>query len=360
MLVDKIQTICFVVSPSGLGHMSRQIALAKELLLLDHNSLVKFVCTYKQKTRLGIDFFSFAEVEFIEIPNTRSLIMSSIDLIDFKSTLDSFQKGFDINTQIREDVDWTRILYGCDLIINDIECIHNPIAKKLSIPIVNISNFTWSDIIKSIGNNQLALNYASLERMADYHFQLPFSTDCMGFENAVKIGLLSRSINWEEVRKIKSLSKNPLILISHPSQKIKQLCQNIISLDYTPVLAERLGKYCEDLEILTYADNEANTQNFIAAADIVIGKTGYSLTSEIFAGGTYFLHWIRSGYVEDIVLSTEIIRQKYGELIKSNTGQLVQKQIDSIRGIKLERRKNETSSIAKRIYSIMINNVKCK
>ncbi len=43
----------------------------------------------------------------------------------------------------QEVTEWGRILFNVDILVNDIESVHNGIAKRMGIFIVNISNFTW-------------------------------------------------------------------------------------------------------------------------------------------------------------------------------------------------------------------------
>ncbi|MHA2248822.1 MAG: hypothetical protein ACXAD7_00605 [Candidatus Kariarchaeaceae archaeon] len=359
--LEKKYIIAIINSPSGLGHVTRQLALVTQLLKIIPNIKIKFVCTMEQYKMISNQITDQDSIEFNEIPLTPSIAFDQWDKLHKGTTLYSFQTGWDFEIQIRDDFKWGKILYGCDLVVNDIECVHNPLVKKMQIPLINISNFTWSDILADLGSEELSKNYASLEQLADINLRLPFSTDCLGFSKIThNVGILSREIDWEIVKEIQGLSKNPLVIFTYSGKtwnsSLREICVYLIENNLTPLLPKRFAKEIQDLEILTFADDETNTQNYIAAARIAVGKIGYGTTSEIVTGGTYFVHWLVEDFIESSALSQYVVSEGYGEQIDTKiTPTKLIKIIKKALNKRLEKKDCSTTVIAHMVFELLSN-----
>ncbi|MCH8907575.1 MAG: hypothetical protein IH840_10835 [Candidatus Heimdallarchaeota archaeon] len=260
------------------------------------------------------------------LPHTPTFVRESWNKIDVESTVYSFQRSLDMDTQVRDDVEWGRILGGVDLVINDIESIHNVITTKMKIFTVNISNFTWSDILLAINHPDLANSYAKLERLADLHIKLPFSTSCMGFRgNVYSVGLLANEIDWRWVHdQKKGLDDQKRIYINIVSMgnsfNLTPLCELLIQYNYKPILPRNksvMGLVGHLASKILFFDPGDQVQNYVAIAHLVIGKTGYGTVSECYSAGTPFLHWIRDGFKEDLVISEQIEKDGAGVKLSS-------------------------------------------
>jgi len=313
--------IVFVLSSHGLGHVTRQIALKDELLTLDPAIEILFVLTENQEEMLHDSIHTNDRVHVEYIPITPQLTMEDWTKVDIESTAESFQRFWEWETQIRDDTEWGRILQNADLIINDIECVHNPIATKMRIPIINISNFTWSDILENLGFTELAQHYRSWESLATYNLKLPFSTECKSFTDFEDVGILCRKFNPERVRQIASQSKLPKVLLSYSHADfdfdivglIKELDNRKIKL----VVHERLLPESfdpDEFNAIVISEGIEDIHNYVAAVDLVISKLGYGIISESITSGTPILYWVREGYYEDEIMSTAITGERGREI----------------------------------------------
>ena len=310
--------IVIVVSPYGYGHLTRQIALKNALLNLSPDLSITFVIGEKQRTFFSKEILTTSQVAIEQIPLVPTITGNSLS-IDVESTAEIFKRFWEWETQIRDDRAWERILYGAQLIINDIESVHNPIAKKMGIPMINISNFTWSDILYGLGLDQLSQNYISWEKLADYHICLPFSTMCAGFTAPTHVGILSRKIDWDRVTLIHDRCDGPLVLLGLTHSTSTDLSGHVnilLEAGYSICVSSAYYTGPTNSRILLLEEETEKTQDYYAAADLVVAKVGYSTISEVITGGTPMLYWKRPGFIEENVLADAIIQRQQGREIQ--------------------------------------------
>ena len=80
-----------------------------------------------------------SNISIQELPPGPNIVMKNSYLLDQEATLRTYK----ISYEREPNQQWFNLLMGSDLIINDIESYHNPVALELKIPVVNISNFTY-------------------------------------------------------------------------------------------------------------------------------------------------------------------------------------------------------------------------
>ncbi len=346
--------ITIVTSTLGYGHVTRQIALMHALLEIDPTIEIRFVCDEYNLKPLMSDIKFSKNIKVYQIPFVPKFTIVN-NKVDIEATIISYQRSWEFETQLRDDREWERILYGSDLLINDIESIHNTIAKKMGITILNLSNFTWSDLLEHIGAHELAESYVTAEKMADYNFKLPFSTPCKSFTKYKEVGLLSRNIDlydpeFEDIRK--KHETNKLVLITSnfvPEFDMDDLVNKLIKSDITPILQTK-----QKIDgALTFDNKIKNMQNLIAIVDAVIGKIGYSTTSECVSGGTAFIHFTRPNFLEDHYLSKSIIEMGYGTEVTQDTDKIIEKTLDFI-DKPLPKQQNMNLEIAHDVIGLII------
>lgn len=359
-----MKVIVFVVSSFGLGHLTRQMGLIAQIIKQRGDIRIKLVCSeFQIKIAKTFDGLS-GKVEFFEMPFVPFMTMDDPYHVDVVSTIDSYQKSWDFETQMRDDTEWGRILFRADLIVNDIDSIHNPIAKKMGIPMVNISNFTWSDILKGMGADKLANNYASWERLADVHLKLPFASECMGFDYPEDTGILSREVDNKFVNNMKTFYPDKkFIFLNRIGESLEKnmdiLVNKLKERNYVPILPNSyIANLKSPSQIVGYKETANNTHDMIAASDIMIGKTGYSSVAECFVGATYFIHWTREGSIEDDDLSKHITKNDFGTKISHQISvediMVIIENLDKrLEKSPLRAWENSTPQIAERVLSII-------
>ncbi|OLS26861.1 MAG: hypothetical protein HeimC2_13940 [Candidatus Heimdallarchaeota archaeon LC_2] len=237
--------ITFAISKLGFGHLTRQFALCEAIRSLDDSINFQFIISDNQYS-----FFKNYFAENIILTDTSffspCITLSKADTVDIDSSIYSFQMAIDFDTQIRNDSEWGRVLENTDLLINDIEFFHNSIARKMNIPTVNISNFTWSDLLKPYANSRLTRDIMNYERMVDFNIKLPLATACESYDDDFEeLGLLARKVDTNKLNKLKRSinTTTARILITsiniNSSYQINELI-SILTLDYLVMVPEKL------------------------------------------------------------------------------------------------------------------------
>lgn len=344
-----------MVSQLGLGHLTRQIALRNQLQESMGNLEFIFVCSQSQQYWLKNAIIADPNSKIETIPLTPTMTMEQWDKIDKASTIDSYRRSWEFETQLRDDMEWGRILHNQDIVINDIECIHNPIIEKMGIPALNISNFSWSELLFDLGEPELASAYKEMENIVDKNLLLEFHSNQTTFSHPEFVGLLSRKIDHSKVDLMRSTIDGPVVTITYSRDNWKLNLDEIISPlieDGCRVfLPERFNTTRTGVE--TIPNGETEFQNYIAASDLVIGKLGYGIASEVASTGTKILYWSRQRYFEDIVIAARLEELGLGipmtRFDGSNLLSLVQDALD----LKFKPLQNDTASISERVKEFL-------
>ncbi|MCY3412422.1 MAG: hypothetical protein INQ03_12365 [Candidatus Heimdallarchaeota archaeon] len=317
--------IVMVPSGYGLGHLTRSIALINALIEVDPTISISLVVNYSHLELLKQQKIP-EQVILEQQPILPILVMEDEYTIDVEASIGSYQFSLNYDTQVRDDMTWGRILQGSDLVINDIESTHNILAKKMDIPILNISNFTWADILEGMGAELQAEEYTKQIALATEHIKLPFATPCRGFDNAKELGLISREINHSFVKNIRDHYPDKKIiylqnLTTRLIENFEDLIVGVQERNLVPIFPQHLvTKLQNPSKLITFSKKSEDTHNLIATSDLAFAKVGYSTVAECFAGGTYLLHWIRSHYSEDEHISNDIEEKGFGKRIDIEIG----------------------------------------
>lgn len=352
--------ITFAISKLGMGHLTRQIALSQAIHKFDKSIKFQFLITEEQYSFFNI-FFNKNQILTHTSFFSPSFTLSQPDQIDIESSVYSFQMAFDFHTQIRNDTEWGRILEQTDVLINDIEFFHNPIAKIMKVPTINISNFTWSDLLKPFASSKLTKEVMKYENMSDLNIKLPFSTKCESFgENYEEIGLLARPIDPIEIATLNNnLEHKPIkiLITSVPKNSsyklenlISKLCKEYIVMIPNKIASKSINSIHENLHVIL--EGYFELQNYVKIADIVLGKAGYGLTSECLSLGTPFLFWIVEDLVESNSLETGIVQSNMGEKLKLELKEVIE-QIYSFIGKNYSMMPLKNDLIAKRVLEFL-------
>ena len=337
--------IVIVTSHLGFGHFTRELGLATELLRMGHT--IDFVCD-EQKIQSFSNSYS-TNFRFVESPPMPTFVFNG-HVLDLESTRYTFQTMLDFETQVRDYRQWDRILESADLVINDIESYHNPIVKKFDIPMVNISNFTWSDLLFHVGLKDIGNQIAELESMADLSIRLPFNTPCSSFTQMEQRGLMLRTFDHE-------LQKTHSIVIKELPKLVKFSIQELIAI----LKSEGWQIYVSQTVIIAPKPSDGDytvildTDNYLkhlAQAEIYIGKSGYSTVAECAYYGTKLLFWIREGLMEDLALRDAVYAYGMGEMITPTLNE-VREQIRKLSGSKFDKFENDTGKIAERVAEFL-------
>lgn len=304
--------IRFYISDYGFGHASRMIALMRVL-----HETIDCRISVRTNTAAGfiLDSCPFVEVE--KKPNDMGVVMqensASVDIEQTWIKLDTWVQSWD--SWIQEETEFCRT-QNVSLIISDITPQAFHVSQELRIPGIGISNFTWHLIYhplypESIPVKRIKEAYA----LADLGIVLPLNESMDVFREAYQSPLLSRKItaSREEIRASLQIPHDGIVVYVGSGLSINTVP------DCIPKLLER-GIHVlvsgnssiqhENLHTIPQSENE--TQNFMAACDLIITKPGYSTVAEAVNAKVPLIIFRREGFAEDDFIIEPLVENKIG------------------------------------------------
>ncbi|MFX1519866.1 MAG: glycosyltransferase family protein [Promethearchaeota archaeon] len=215
-----------------------------------------------------------------------------------------------------------------DMIICDIPPLPFLVAKEIGIHGIGISNFNWYDNYEYVYQKKATdLSSPSLEieleeikaayNLADLFLELPFATQNNIFRNKLEIPLAVRKTTRQqlEIKELLNIKKDQnLIFLSlgwHDIKDARNILSDLMSLkdvkNYIFLLSANLQKYIDSQNHIRFLPSkDPNSQDYVAACDLVISKLGYGIVSECVANGIPMIYTIRENYFEDIVMGKKL------------------------------------------------------
>lgn len=280
-------TIAYFVSDHGLGHATRSVAIIRSLLECD--------------LELSINIHTEKPLAFMQ----QSLTSIEDQRVDFHRQMNDFGYISDINTgkidhrtTTKEIQSWVQDWHssylfneyhylkarGVDLIISDIAPQPFLLAKKLSIPSIAISNFTWFDIYhENPMCSQEDLNAIwKAYREASLGLMLPFNLQNTVFRTLLETHLVSRNPTRTKEQMRKSLELDPSSCVIYAGTGIAQKNPFLEEWSKDKELAFILGGQppisMHNIRSIPVTDLEG--QDYIACSDLALIKFGYSTVAE--------------------------------------------------------------------------------
>ncbi|MFX0205808.1 MAG: glycosyltransferase family protein [Candidatus Hodarchaeota archaeon] len=287
LLEVEMPTIAYFISDHGLGHASRSVAIIRELLECDleisinvHTSnplnfVKKSLAIHNESKR--VDFHKqMNDMGFIYDQNTRK-----IDYQQTVSEIHTWINDWDCNYLFNE----YRYLKAreIDLIVSDIAPQPFLLAKKLKIPSIAISNFTWYDTYQN-----LDINLDDLEtlwrayREASLGLMLPFNLENMVFQSIFETSLVSRNPMRSKAHMYDLLAIEPSKEVIYAGTGISidnPFLQEWIEEPNTVFILGSQSKIRGE-NVRSVPSNDTEGQDYIACSDIALIKLGYSSISE--------------------------------------------------------------------------------
>ncbi|MBT4223325.1 MAG: hypothetical protein HOD72_02555 [Opitutae bacterium] len=306
-------TIACFISSHGFGHAARTCAILNAMAELEPEVRVQLF------TEVPEWFFE----ESLEIPfqlhackTDVGLVQTSVFDHDLPSTLRELDEYFPLSDAIIDDLA-NKIKY-CRFVLCDVSVLGIAVAKRAGMRSVLFENFGWDWIYESFLNDEPGFSNAirqisDLYEKVDLRIQTeplcqrienldmvpPVSRkprrlrqetrDLLGIPDVKKLVLVSRGGNPENFQFIQGLKKYP----------------HIIFLFAGGVPEARR----EDNLIFLPFKTEFFHPDLVHSADLVIGKAGYSMISEIWASGIPFAYILREGFRESPILDSFLCKK---------------------------------------------------
>jgi hypothetical protein len=297
-------TIAAFVSPHGFGHASRTLAILEHILEREPKLKIELF------TRIPRWFFSsLAEnINFHELDCDLGLVQSDALRVNYDATLADLSDRLPFDpAQISRLAQQLRKLH-CRSVLCDIAPLGLVAARAAQIPSVLVENFTWDWIYEGLAIQVPALSdYAQLLRPIFQNADLHIQTQplCKQVAGAYQTGPISRAFrnSAEETRATLRLRQpNPMVLISMGGTKtrfpfIERLKSHFSHIHF--VISGTGSEIHHDQNVtLLPVQCPIHHPDLVRAADLVIGKAGYSTIAEVYASSTPFGYFVREDYPE--------------------------------------------------------------
>lgn len=277
-----MKKILYYVTDHGRGHATRTVAITRELKKLDVEITIRNSNQFEffNKSLPNIKILS-GQTDVGPIIKKNGI---SIDREQSISLLNNWIDNLE-NISLNEFESVSK--YHPDLIISDISPMPFLVAKKMKIPSIAISNFSWYDVLDFLSDQKLEkLDEAYSE--ASYVIKLPLSTPLEHFKNSKDVGFVSR----KPIKKDFEIRKQ---LNIKDSEKLVFLAlgdsEDVFDINFDKemkvVSTGTKIKKCDDLISLP---NYVEGQDLVAASDLVIAKCGYGVISESLNSNTPFVY----------------------------------------------------------------------
>lgn len=297
--------ICYYVSDHGWGHAARSVAIIRELLATREDVEVIVKADYA----LGFmqNSLKSERVEFDRCNNDFGFVLAEGSLeVDKEKTEELLTEWLsDWDAFIEKEGRFCRE-HDVALIISDVAPQPFLVAKDLDVPSVAISNFTWYEVYQYLfGNIPEVERIHEAYRQASHGLVLPMSTNGLPFHEQKSVGLVVRLVTRERGRIRHDLGlKGPETLIFFGAGR---------SIDMDAMVIQRLAKSMPPFtqllvpsgcpavgaNVSVLPSNETETQDYLAACDVIVTKAGYSTVAEAIQGNVPMLVARRDGIIED-------------------------------------------------------------
>lgn len=292
------------ISGHGFGHATRSIAVLQALArhLAFDPILVTNAPAWLFAEELALPYT--LHVEAVDI----GLIQTSALAEDLPATLDALEAFMSRADERTERI--AALLEGCHLVLCDIAPLGIAAARRAGIPSVLIENFTWDWIYAGYADRWPQLRrfiewFETLFRQTDHRIQT--RPVCRPVACDLVVDPVARPL-----RRPERLRQH---LFLEPDQRLVLLTMGGIGdavalqpLLQRPDLVFVLPGESRENEFtanLRFLGREASWYHpdLVAAADLVVGKLGYSTVAEAYQAGTPFAYVPRADFRESAVLA---------------------------------------------------------
>ena len=316
-----MKKIAYYITTHGLGHATRSVAIIRNLIKIPNLQI--FVCSLLPRNYL-IACFQSSSIRFHEVGTFFSIIYKDMLHVDIDRSIEIFNKGVETQEKYIERESEFCKKNNIDLIISDICPFPFDVAEKLKIPSIAISNFNWYSVFKHIINENekfdleknLEILKTSYEK-ANILLRLPFNIDMDCFKTMVDVSLVVRKLSRDKnnIKNLLNLKEDDLIIffgLIYFNFAMDGLIKTFnhlqtINEELKILFSSFLKPYVPDTDFFRFIPpKDQESQDFLAASDVVIGKVGYGTVSECIAYEKPLIYTTRKNYIEDIVLAKGI------------------------------------------------------
>jgi len=300
-----VKTIAYYISDYGYGHAGRSIAVIRQLLNADAH--IKLIVCHS----FALDFVKESlkeygnRVYFREVATDVGYVLHDDSLEPDVNALNE-----KVQTWIAE---WDYLCkqeqqfledYEVVSVISDISPLGIAAAYEVKIPSIAISNFTWHGAYTDLINMKLLAFLEKQYEKVTFFFELAGYNERHWSSSYQQVGFFSRNISDSEVNRIQrelNPNKDKSIIFFGLGMKVDVKTLQDFKLwdsqDCVFLVSQNVSINAHNVVKVPLSYTES--QNYLAAADVVITKAGWGMISEALAGSSSLLLINRQSMQED-------------------------------------------------------------
>ncbi len=305
-----MSSLAYFISPHGFGHAARASAVMAEV----------------NRRRPGTRFELFTEVprwffsESLPPCFTYHRLASDVGLVqrspleeDLEATVIRLDAALLVNPRAIEDLEEELRRLGCRMVIADISPLGIAVADRLGMPSVLVENFTWDWIYAGYPEApqdllRHGLEMAEIFARADLRIQAePVCNPITDVTRVPPVARVPQNPRAEVRRLLEVPEGDSMVLLSMGGIRwdygflgeVEDQDRAWIVVPGGSRTVERRGRL-----ILLPFHAGIYHPDLVCAADLVVGKLGYSTVAEVFLAGAAYAYVARSRFPESPILET--------------------------------------------------------
>lgn len=273
----------FYITNHGFGHASRNVPIIEELLSRNTDNKIIIKSDIARNKFLQRNLLKYSDrIIYYNDMNENGLILKTGHMIPDISNmkriiLNDFEKWDDI---IAHETDFL-MKNHVDIVISDTVAIGIKAASMASIYCILIGNFDWAQIYHEYYDETIWKPYVDCYKLANLAIWYELHSEELHKHNSnyIKVSLVSRTVDWNEVRNIKKRHYQPIIFVSLGGSAELSKNIDVHDLPYDFITTRGINMVGNNVYPLPF--DMINTPDYIAASEYVISKGGWSTVAEI-------------------------------------------------------------------------------
>jgi len=295
-----VTCVAFFVTSHGFGHASRACAVGQAL-----NGIIKdirlelFTGVPKWFFRQSLKTFGYQRLDCDSGPVQKDALTT-----DLPATLKNLDKELPFSADRLDPLASALHNLHCQLVVCDIAPLGIAAARHAGLPCVLIENFTWDWIYAELALQTpefagFSSALAPLFESADLHIQC--APVCRPTSRAERVNPVSRLFRQSVLETREALEidpARPMVFITmggvtqdHPYTG--RLESEFSEIQFVIAGGSRAEHRSARNVMMLPPDSVHYHPDLVCAADLVIGKAGYSTIAEVFHGGSPFGYFVR-------------------------------------------------------------------
>ena len=302
-------SIAYFVSSHGFGHAARSAAVMEAIH--DQSPATRF-SIYTGVPRWFFEDSMTAPFDYVECHTDVGLVQATPMDEDLPATLVELSSFLPLQGETVEQAAENVRRSGCRLIVSDISPLGIAVSAKLGLPCALIENFTWDWIYRAYLEDEprFASFIAELQHLySSVALRVQAEPFCEPVKESVQVAPISRAVRQsaQEIRqRLRLPGESPFVLLTMGGFPVSYR------------FLERLYRYPEVTFVIPGAADSVQRErnlvllphrttfqhaDLVAAADMVVGKLGYSTLAEVCQAATPYLFIQRRRFPESPALA---------------------------------------------------------